>query len=119
MGAEVLQDKNGIWVLKVSGALRKEELDAAQSEAVRALGFNDEARVLVVIADDFCGWVGGEVWGDTTFFFEHGDRISKIALVGDPRWEEKMLMFTGAGLRRAPVKYFEKGELAAAYAWLA
>lgn len=78
----------------------------------------DEGKVLVVIAEDFCGWVGGEVWGDMTFFMRHGDRVGKIAIVGDPQWEARMLMFTGAGLRRAPVKFFPDDRRADAYDWL-
>jgi hypothetical protein len=105
-------------VLRVSGALRKEELDAVQASGCKVLGPDENARVLVVIEDDFCGWVGTEVWNDMTFFMQHGDRIEKIALVGNPKWEERMLMFTGAGLRRAPVRYFTPEQLAAARDWV-
>ncbi len=118
MGATIQQDKSGIWVLRASGALRKEELDVVQADCIRVLGPHDDAKLLVIIEKDFCGWVGDEVWNDMTFFVEHGDRIAKIAIVGDPKWESRMLMFTGAGLRRAPVKYFAENHLAEAYAWL-
>jgi hypothetical protein len=118
MGATIEQDKSGLWVMRVSGALRKEEMDAVQAAGLKGLGPNENARVLVMIEDDFRGWVGTEVWNDMTFFMQHGDRIEKIALVGNPKWEERMLMFTGAGLRRAPVKYFIPEQLAAARAWL-
>lgn len=118
MGATIHQDDRGIWVLRVAGALRKEELDDAQAAFIEALGPDDDGKVLVMVADDFCGWVGGEVWGDMTFFVEHGDRIEKIAIVGDPKWETRMMMFTGAGLRRSAVKYFTGNQLAEAYAWL-
>jgi hypothetical protein len=118
MGATIRQDQNGILVLQINGALRKEELDAVQSSGILALGPHDEAKVLIRIAKDFVGWVGGEVWGDMEFFVQHGDRIAKIAIVGDSEWETRMLMFTGAGLRRAPVKYFTLDQLAEANAWL-
>ena len=118
MGATIQKDNRGIWVIRVSGALRKEEMDAAQAAFIKALGPHDDGKVLVMIAEDFCGWVGGEVWSDMTFFVEHGDRVEKIAIVGDPKWESRMLMFTGAGFRRAPVKYFTENQLSEAYAWL-
>jgi hypothetical protein len=118
MGATIEQDKSGIWEMRVSGALRKEEMDAVQAVGLKGLGPNENARVLVMIEDDFCGWVGTEVWNDMTFFVQHGDRIEKIALVGNPKWETRMLMFTGAGLRRAPVRYFTPEQLDAARAWL-
>ncbi len=122
MGATIRQYKNGIWVVYISGALRKEEMDAIQAAGIEAAGLNapspDDNLRLLVMVEDFQGWVGGEVWNDMTFFVQYGDRISKIAIVGDPRWESRMLMFTGAGFRRAPVKYFPESQLSEAYDWL-
>lgn len=118
MGATIQHEKGGIWVLRISGALRKEEMDVVQAEGLEGMGLHDEAKVLVIIDDSFHGWVGGEVWNDMTFFVQHGDRIVKIAIVGDPKWETRMLMFTGAGFRRGQVKYFAKNHFAEAYAWL-
>ncbi len=119
MGATIRHDKSGIWVVHISGALRKEEMDAIQVAGIKGLGPNDDAKLLVMVKEDFQGWVGGEVWNDMTFFVQYGDRIAKIAIVGDPKWESRMLMFTGAGFRRAPVKYFAEDQLAEAYEWLA
>jgi hypothetical protein len=118
MGATIQHEKEGIWVLRISGALRKEEMDAVQADCLEEMGPNDEAKVLVIVEDDFCGWMGDEVWNDMTFFVMHGDRIAKIAFVGDPKWEARMLMFAGSGFRRAPVRYFAENQLAEAYAWL-
>ena len=118
MGATIRHDKSGIWVVHISGALRKEEMDAIQATGIKGLGPHDDAKLLVMVADDFRGWVGGEVWNDMTFFVQYGDRIAKIAIVGDPKWESRMLMFTGAGFRRAPVKYFAESQLSEAYDWL-
>jgi stage II sporulation SpoAA-like protein len=118
MGATIQHEKGGLWVLRVSGALRKDEMDAVQAECLEGMGPYDDAKVLVIVEDNFCGWMGGEVWNDMTFFVEHGDRIAKIAIIGDPKWESRMLMFAGAGFRRSPVKYFVKNHFAEAYAWL-
>jgi hypothetical protein len=118
MGATIHRDEKGIWVLHISGALRKEEMDSVQAKGIEGLGPGEDARVLVIVEADFRGWVGSEVWGDMTFFMEHGDRIEKMAIVGDPKWESRMLMFSGAGFRRAPVKYFAANQLDQAYAWL-
>ena len=68
---------------------------------MKGLGLGDVARVLVMVESISRGWVGKEVWRRCTVFVEHGDRIAKIAIVGDPKWESRMLMFTGAGFRRA------------------
>lgn len=118
MGATIRQEPKDIWLVRISGALRKEEMDAIQAAAMKELGADDDAKVLVVVEEDFRGWVGNEVWNDMTFFVKHGDRIAKIAIVGDPKWEKRMLMFTGAGFRRGEVKYFAGARLPEAYAWL-
>jgi len=118
MGATIERDNSGIWVVKVSGALRKEELDAVQAAGLKGKAPDEDARLLVIVEDDFRGWVGSEVWNDMTFFVQHGNSIGKIAIVGAPKWETRMLMFTGAGFRRAPVRYFTQEQLAEAQAWL-
>lgn len=117
MAATLQQEPNGIWTLRVTGTLRKSELDAAQTAAIKRLGPDAVARVLV-IAEDFLGWQRGEDWGDLTFFLEHGDKIEKIALVADPRWEDQLRAFAGGGFRKAPVRFFPEAQLAEARAWL-
>lgn len=118
MGATIQREPSGIWLLRVFGALRKDELDAVQNAALQGSEPGENAKVLVVVGDDFRGWVGDEVWNDMTFFVQHGDKIGKIAIVGNPEWKTRMLMFTGAGFRRAPVKYFTKDRIADARDWL-
>jgi len=119
MGAEIQRDDTGIWVVRISGALRKDEMDAVQAVALKDLQPDAVARVLILVGEDFCGWVGDDVWNDMTFFVKHGDRIEKMAIVGHKGWKDRMLMFAGAGFRRAPVRYFTPDQLADAYAWLA
>jgi len=88
------------------------------STVLKSLGPQESIRLLAIVGDDFAGWVGGEVWNDMGFFDEHGDRVEKIAIIGDAKWESKMLMFACAGMRRAPVRYFGPGQLSEAYDWL-
>ena len=118
MGAAIQQDASGIWVLRISGALSKSEMDAVQAIGIESVGPGETARLLVLVEDDFLGWLGSEEWSDMSFLVEHGDQIEKIAIVCDPKWEEKMLMFTAAGLRRAPVRCFTKGQFSEACQWL-
>jgi hypothetical protein len=118
MGASIKKDQSGIWVVQISGALRKEEMDAIQADGVQGMAPHETARVLVLVDADFSGWVGSEVWNDMTFFVKHGDSITKIAIVGDRKWESRMMMFTGAGFRRAEVKYFAPHGASEARAWL-
>jgi hypothetical protein len=118
MSASIEQDSKGIWVLRIGDALRKEEMDAVQEQTLKGMHPQEGARVLVLLEPGFRGWAGGEAWNDMTFFVKYGDQIGRIAIVGDPKWESRVLMFSGAGFRKAPVKYFAQNRLEEAYGWL-
>ena len=114
MGASIIEQDGNLRVLRVTGLVKKSELDAVQTAIVN----QPEHIRLLVIAEGFQGWERGADWGDMAFFTTYGDRIDKIAFVADLRWENDLLMFAGAGLRRAPVQFFPQSRLAEARAWL-
>jgi hypothetical protein len=117
MGATIEREEGNLSVLRITGMLRKSELDAALATEARQWGVTSHVKVLVIV-EDFRGWERGADWGDMTFFETHGDQIDKIAIVADPQLETDLLMFAGAGFRRAPVKFFSANQLALARAWL-
>ena len=102
MSARLKRHDDGLLVLRVSGELKKSELDAVQSEFVEKSAGGGTVKLLVLL-ENFTGWERGEQWGDTDFFFSHRNDFEKIAVVGDPRWEAQVLAFAGAGLRKGPV----------------
>lgn len=111
------QEENNVRVLWIAGILKKAEFDAVLKAEAAQWGPQTLVKVLV-LAEDFQGWERNEEWGDISFFFEHGNRIEKIAIVADAKWETEMMLFAGAGLRRAPVNFFPSGQIASARAWL-
>ena len=117
MGVAIEVDANNVWQLQISGKLIKAEMDAVQAKAVDYISKVGTVKTLVIL-DGFEGWEEGVNWGDMSFFVAHGDEIDKIAIVGDPKWEDDMLMFVSAGLRKAPVRYFPEDQLDQARAWL-
>jgi hypothetical protein len=117
MGATIHQEERNLRVLRITGLLRKSELDAALEAEAKEWGPATRVRVLI-IAEEFKGWERGADWGDTSFLFAHDDQIDKIAIVADPRWETETVIFAAAGIRRAPVKFFPPDQLALARAWL-
>ncbi len=117
MGATIIEEEGELKVLKVTGVLKKSELDTLQARVIHQMPPDTGIKLLVVV-EGFQGWERGADWGDMTFFTIYGDRIEKIAFVADPRWENDLLMFAGAGLRRAPVQFFPQSRLAEARAWL-
>jgi SpoIIAA-like len=117
MPAEIEYEPNDIFVLRISGILKRSEFAAGQDLLARKIEAGAKPRVLAV-AENFEGWERGADWNDLDFIFSYSDAITKIAIVGDRRWETQALAFGGAGVRRAPVKFFPPNELAQARAWL-
>jgi hypothetical protein len=111
-------DPNDIYLLRISGILERDEFAAAQDELAGKIDAGAKPRLLV-IGENFEGWERGADWNDLDFLLSHSGEIAKIALVTDPRWEVQALAFAGAGVRRAPVKFFRPNELEQARAWLA
>lgn len=118
MSAKLEHQNDNVYLLRIGGVLRKSELDAAQSEFVKKIADAGKIKLLVLL-ENFTGWERGADWGDTDFFFSHRNDFEKIAVVGDPQWEAQVLAFTGAGLRKGPVKCFPETGESEARAWLA
>ncbi len=120
MGITFKKDDGGVFVMRITGILKKSELDALQSAAAKVMDADPLLRgKVLIIAVNFQGWERGADWGDLTFFNKYGDKVTKIAVIGDPKRETEFKMFLGAGYRAAPFKFFplEQGEQART--WLA
>ena len=118
MAVQMKYEPNDICVLRISGILKRSEFGAEE----RALASHIDTLskpCLLVILENFEGWEGGADWNDLDFYISHGRKISRIAIVAEPRWEALALAFAGAGVRRAPVKFFPHNKLEQARKWLA
>jgi hypothetical protein len=118
MPAQFQYEPNDICVLRISGILKRSEFGVEQSALARKIDIGSKSRLLVIL-ENFEGWERGADWNDLDFLISHGGKISKIAIVAEPRWETLALAFAGAGVRRAPVKFFPPNELQQARSWLA
>jgi hypothetical protein len=118
MSVQIEYEPNDICVLRISGVLKQSEFSAEQSVLARKMDSGLKPRLLFIL-ENFEGWERGADWNDLDFMISHGGKISKIAIVGEPRWETLALAFAGAGVRRAPVKFFPPNELEQARTWLA
>jgi hypothetical protein len=117
MSAQMQFEPNNVCVLRISGVLKRAELDAEQSAMAREIDAGAKPRLLVIL-EEFEGWERGADWNDLDFLLTRGSAIAKIAIVGEPRWETGALAFTGAGFRSSPVKFFPSNQLAGARSWL-
>jgi hypothetical protein len=118
MPLQIQYEPNDICVLRISGTLKRAEFGASQEELARKIDVGAKPRLLV-IAENFEGFERGADWNDLDFVLSHSGEIAKIAIVAEPRWEVQALAFAGAGVRRAPVKFFRPNDLAQARTWLA
>jgi hypothetical protein len=119
MAATLQLESDNLGVIRISGLLKKSEMDAIQKDAAKELSANPRAHYnVLIIVENFQGWEGNVNWGDMSFYAAFGDRMQKIAIVGDPKREADFIMFMGGGIRPSPVKYFPTGQLAQARAWL-
>jgi hypothetical protein len=118
MPVQIQYRPNDIYVLRISGILKRSEFAAEQSALALQIDSGSKPRLLAIL-ENFEGWERGADWNDLDFLISHGGKISKIAVVAEPRWETLALAFAGAGVRRAPVKFFPPNELEQAQSWLA
>jgi hypothetical protein len=118
MPATIEHQPNDTCVLRISGMLMQSEFAALQSDIAGHIDVGKQPRVLAIL-ENFEGWERGADWNDWDFLFLHSGEIVRIALVAEPRWEVQALAFAGAGVRRAPVRFFPPDQLEQARAWLA
>jgi hypothetical protein len=118
MPASIQRESANTYVLRLSGTVLGSEFGNVQSAMTGDIDAGVRPRILALL-EDFEGWERGAEWGELEFIFSHSNEIAKIAIVGEPRWEREALAFAGAGIRKAPVKFFPTGQLNEARAWLA
>jgi hypothetical protein len=71
-----------------------------------------------LLVENFAGIDKAGNWGDVSFQARNDPFIEKIAIVGEKKWEDVTLLFSGKGIRRVPIEYFPPADLAKARAWL-
>jgi len=119
MPATLHHERDNLFRLDIGGFLSKQDMDHVQELLLKEMDRTGTrtARLLVVL-ESFEGWDSRSNWSDLTFYVRHGDRLERIAIVGDERWRDHALMFAAADLRRGPVEFFAIGAMSDARAWL-
>jgi stage II sporulation SpoAA-like protein len=117
MPLTMAHEHDNVFRLDLQGRLLKADFERCEQALDKEIVQKGAVRLLILL-DGFTGWDPGAPWNDLSFYMKHGDAIDRIAIVGPNRWRSHMLMFAGAELRKAPVKYFPPGTDAEARAWL-
>jgi hypothetical protein len=119
MPVTVQMESDKLAVVRITGLLKKSEMDSLLAPVSKELDATPKARFnVLMIVEGFTGWEGDANWGDMSFYAAHGDKMLKIAIVGDPKREQDWLMFMGGGIRPTPVKFFPTGQVDQARKWL-
>jgi hypothetical protein len=118
MSAEIVDNAAGVLTIKISGKLRHSELAAAKKNAAEMLKKRGGSRLLV-LAEKFEGWEKGGDWGKLSGQEQLDAQIDRMEIVGEKRWEDVALLFTGKGIRHVDIEYFSPAELTTARSWLA
>ena len=121
MPAKIDYEPNDICVMHLSGLLKQSEFNAGQNTVGNQIDAGTKPRLLAIL-ENFEGWERGTDWNDLDFMLSHGGEIaedrycqcSSRCTLGGPCTSA----FAGAGIRRAPVKFFLPNELAQARVWL-
>ena len=118
MSIEIIDVSAGVLTFKVTGRLNQAEFAASQKRAGEIIQQQGKVRFLVLVENLTSIDKAGD-WGNVSFQADHDPFIEKIAIIGDKKWEDVALMFTGKGIRRVPIEYFLPADLVNAKAWLA
>ena len=117
MPHEIESIDDTIISVRISGVMKVADQARLQSLARDLIGQGKEVRVLAKL-ENFQGWEKSEQWADASFLIEHGNAIVKMAVVGDERWKDEVLLFAGKGLRTTEIAFFSPSALTDAEAWV-
>jgi hypothetical protein len=117
MSVTISKESNNCVVVTVSGVFSYKDLEAVQNAAKETLKYGVKVNCLI-LAERFSGWGKDGNWGDLTFMYENDPLINKIAVVAQEKHKDELLMFLGAGMRQAAVKFFSGVQENEARIWL-
>ena len=113
-----VEDRDGLLYVRAGGRLEPQDyhrfVPHFETLSDRAPG---AASMLIDLAPDFEGWSLAGLWRDAKFDVRHNDRFGRIAVVGDKRWEKWSADLSAPLFPGSEVRFFERGEGAAADAW--
>ncbi|QDV50715.1 SpoIIAA family protein [Gimesia fumaroli] len=109
-------DQNYVEI-KLSGKLVKEDYHDF-SPIIETLIEQRGSLHMLVVLDDFHGWTAGALWEDVKFDVKHFKDISRLAMIGESKWEKGMANFCKP-FTTAKIKYFDIADTDAAKTWIA
>lgn len=117
MACEIIRIDGDIMYTRISGVMKLADLKSIQNAGMKLIEQGINPRLLITL-HDFQGWEKSADWGDVEFMLGPGKNISKMAFVGDKRWEEDALVFVGKGIRSTEIEFFAVASAKDAESWI-
>lgn len=117
MALTIQKETENLLVLSVSGLFTKSDHDQWKEEAIKTIQASGNMKALI-LSPNFQGWAKSDAWEGVTFVGTFGEKIEKIAFVGDPKWRDEIFMFAGKGIRSTQIEFFETSNEVEARNWL-
>jgi hypothetical protein len=117
MPVEIIDAAGKLLQIKIRGMLKKTDYDRIIQIAKEAIVREGKVRALIIL-EEFEGWEQREDWGDVSFMREQGQHIEKMAIVGDEKWKDDAVAFTGKGFRPTTIEFFTASRMNEARRWL-
>lgn len=109
------ETKEGFVAVRVTGKITAEDFESVALILEDAIARHGKIALFWEM-QGFEGWTVSGLWVDTKFDARHASDFTRIAMVGERKWQEWMtgLMkpFTSAGVR-----YFDQADRTAAMEW--
>ncbi len=119
MSVAVTEATGGTLTFRLGGLVKWAEVAEAQKQAGEIIQQRGGKVRFLVVMENVLGMEKGANWGDISFPATYDQFIEKIAIVGEKRLEPAALLFTGKGVRKVAIEFFQPADLERARAWLA
>ncbi len=114
---EILNGNGGNVIgVRIAGKVTGDDMKAIAGRAERVIDEAGSVRLLVQL-DRFGGVEAKALWEKLKFALAHVKDVERMAAVGGKAWEKWWVAFAGS-LVPVKVRYFDEGEIDAAWAWL-
>ena len=118
MAHEVMEIRGEVIRLRLSGLLTSADMTTLQKLALQLISQGKRPRLLAIL-DNFQGWSRHDDWNEIEFLKEHGDDVTRMAVVGDDKWKDDIYLFVGKGFRTTEIEFFSSAALEQAEKWVA
>ena len=112
---KILRNEGNFVALSLSGKLHDE--DYKQFVPVIGAAAQKGKLHLLMEMTDFHGWDAPALWDDMKLEGPLGDKIERLAMIGDKKWEAWMAKICKP-FTRAQIQYFEASDAQNAWTWV-